>query len=110
MPQVLVGIAEVLRQAMIDHGHLDPHQVSLWVFDECHNAVRHHPFAHMLRKLHTVPEDKRGRILGLTASFDMRGDQANLVRKRKELESLMQVADGRVPPALPSPLFHTSHP
>ena len=89
---VLVGTAEIFRQSLVDTHFLSVSDISLCVFDECHNAVGNHPMANMMKHI-GVQEEVRPRIVGLTASFangkcdDL---QASLIKKRHELEELLQ--------------------
>eukprot|EP00667_Euglena_gracilis_P006422 EG_transcript_6477 len=86
---VLVGTAELFRRAL-QQAFISPAQFSLWVLDECHNAVGNSPFAGIMRCLHAhLPEAEWPRVLGLTASF-VNGSLQGIEAKRLKLEQLLQ--------------------
>eukprot|EP01042_Synura_sphagnicola_P001116 gene1116-1256_t len=85
---VIVATAEIIRMGLVDQGWLNPTDLSLVVFDECHNGVGNHPMAAIMRDsiLRTDPKD-RPRTVGLTGSF-INGALTNIVEKRAALEAL----------------------
>lgn len=85
--KLLVGTPEVFRRAL-DKGYLRPEQISLLIFDECHNAVGNLPMAAFMRLLPSPGP----RILGLTASFFMGTlkDPYKAEMAKIELEALLQ--------------------
>jgi endoribonuclease Dicer len=90
---ILVGTPEIFRQGLIDKGFFSPCQFSLFVFDECHNAVGKSPMATIMRdSVLKLEESIRPRILGLTASFvcGSTSNSASILKKRKEMETLFQ--------------------
>ena len=76
---------EVFRASIIDHAYLQAEHVSLCVFDECHHTKGRAPMARIMERIHSLPEQTRPHILGLTASFND-GRASNLASKRCDLE------------------------
>ncbi|UYV74239.1 DICER1 [Cordylochernes scorpioides] len=56
-------------QIILTHGFLALSQVNLMVFDECHKAVKNHPYCDIMKCFLTCPQENQPRILGLTASL-----------------------------------------
>ena len=46
--KVLVGTAEVFRASLVDRGFMKVAEISLCIFDECHNATKNNPMARIL--------------------------------------------------------------
>ena len=65
---VLVMTAPVFLNAL-QRGFVAINQINLLIFDECHYAVKEHPYAHILRCMDDCPPGDIPRILGLTASM-----------------------------------------
>jgi ERCC4-related helicase/uncharacterized membrane protein YgcG len=93
--RVLVGTAEIFRQALVDRGFLNVAQISLCIFDECHHAVGNAPMANIMRDAlysrHVASSAPPPRIVGLTASF-VSGKCDNLISKRHDLEALLHAS------------------
>ncbi|CAK8988854.1 unnamed protein product [Durusdinium trenchii] len=93
--QVLVTTAEVLRQAIVDHGFLQlDADCKLLVFDEAHHAIGKHPFAQILKKVGDL--NKRPRLVGLTACY-LHGKFRFPEKKKKDLERLFLEGNMWVP-------------
>ncbi|CAD7941345.1 unnamed protein product [Amoebophrya sp. A120] len=92
--KVIVATAEVARRILLDQRLLDPEELSVVVFDECHNCGGQSPMALICRNaLHCQQQQenrKRPRILGLTASFCRGGKVNALQQERADLEKLLQ--------------------
>eukprot|EP00929_Paragymnodinium_shiwhaense_P060647 TRINITY_DN30290_c0_g1_i1.p1 TRINITY_DN30290_c0_g1~~TRINITY_DN30290_c0_g1_i1.p1 ORF type:complete len:758 (-),score=131.82 TRINITY_DN30290_c0_g1_i1:157-2373(-) len=87
--QVLVGTAEVFRRAL-DKAYLRLAEISIIIFDECHNAVGNSPMAAMMKDF--VARAPSGpRVLGLTASIVAGGikKRSDVELKKIELEALL---------------------
>lgn len=67
---VLVGIHEVFR-VCLESAHLNTQDLSLCIFDECHNAIGNSPVAKIAEAFRGTSSlvQHRPHILGLTASF-----------------------------------------
>ncbi|XP_023219961.1 endoribonuclease Dicer-like isoform X2 [Centruroides sculpturatus] len=63
---ILVMVAEVFR-LIIQHALLAMSKINLIVIDECHRAVKNHPYREALKCLDVCDPRNRPRILGLTA-------------------------------------------
>mmetsp|Transcript_91343 Transcript_91343/g.209304 ORF Transcript_91343/g.209304 Transcript_91343/m.209304 type:complete len:738 (-) Transcript_91343:94-2307(-) len=79
---VLVGVHDNFRNAFV-HGFLRPSQFSVAVFDECHSAIKGHPYVIIVKDFFSGC-DPSPRIVGLTASF-LHGVK-DLVTAREQLE------------------------
>jgi len=88
---ILLGTAALFEQAFVTDRRISIGQISLIVFDECHNACGNSPMAVVMRD-GVAPYQARGlpgpRILGLTASF-VNGNLKNIEQKRRNIESLL---------------------
>ena len=89
---ILLGTAESFRKVFVTERFLSVDQFSLFVFDECHNAVGNSPMAAVMRDAVVPHVDSTWsdlpRILGLTASI-INGNLRNMEQKRRQLESLL---------------------
>jgi ERCC4-related helicase len=88
---ILLGTAALFQKVLVTDKYLSVSRFSLFVFDECHNAVGNSPMAAVMRD-GVAPHAARGldcpQILGLTASF-VNGNLRNMESKRQTLESLL---------------------
>ena len=66
--QVLVMTAQIFLD-ILHHGFMGLSRVNLLIFDECHHAVKNHPYREIMKVFDTCPEDEYPRVLGLTASI-----------------------------------------
>ncbi len=66
--QVLVMTAQIFLD-IVHHGYLALSKVNLLIFDECHHAVKSHPYAQIMKCFDTCPSDSYPHVLGLTASI-----------------------------------------
>eukprot|EP01063_Lacrimia_lanifica_P028502 TRINITY_DN4167_c0_g1_i5.p1 TRINITY_DN4167_c0_g1~~TRINITY_DN4167_c0_g1_i5.p1 ORF type:complete len:1076 (+),score=368.29 TRINITY_DN4167_c0_g1_i5:76-3303(+) len=106
--QVVVGIAAVVLQGLERVQTIQLHDVSLVVFDECHNAVGKSDMARICHWIHRHSEGRpdgapmwRGRVLGLTASWELaKVERSTLQQHREALEKVLQ-SNLYVPPSLP---------
>lgn len=64
--QVLVMVADIFRRVLCQ-GLISLSRINLIIFDECHRAVKNHPYREIARLFLSFPEP-HPRILGLTAS------------------------------------------
>ena len=85
--QVIVGTAEIIRKAVIDHGFLCLDGCcKLMVFDEAHHALKDHPFVKILRKVTgSVTKAPTPRLVGLTACY-LHGKMRAPEAKKRQLE------------------------
>ena len=65
---VLVMTAQIFLD-IVHHGFLALSKVNLLIFDECHHAVKSHPYAQIMKCFDTCPSDSYPHVLGLTASI-----------------------------------------
>ncbi|CAE8736126.1 unnamed protein product, partial [Polarella glacialis] len=90
---IIVGIGEVFKKAMVDYAFLRLEQLSLLVFDECHHAIGNHPFVAIMQDPLAWQQASRSqqtpRILGLTASY-LHGRCADLITRRERLERTLR--------------------
>lgn len=88
---IFLGTAALFQQAFVTYKYLAISDFSLFVFDECHNAVGNSPMASVMRD-GVAPLADCGktapRILGLTASF-VNGSIKAIEKKRRVLEALL---------------------
>ncbi|XP_022241304.1 endoribonuclease Dicer-like isoform X2 [Limulus polyphemus] len=66
--QVLVMTAEIFR-IILHHGFIPLSKVNLLIFDECHAAVKNHPYKEIMICFDTCPKENHPKVLGLTASI-----------------------------------------
>ena len=90
---VLLGTAALFQQSLVASKVISVESFSLFVFDECHNAVGNSPMAAVMRDavapyIQRVGHNHGPRVLGLTASF-INGSLKNMEKKRRNLEALM---------------------
>uniref|UniRef100_UPI003AFB824B AncD1D2 n=1 Tax=synthetic construct TaxID=32630 RepID=UPI003AFB824B len=87
--QVLVMTAQIFLD-ILNHGFISLSQVNLLIFDECHHAVKNHPYRQIMRHYKNLEQNDRPRILGLTASVINSKCKPNQVEKKiKELEATL---------------------
>ena len=95
---VVVGTPEIFRQLLATNKFAQVSQFSLFVFDECHNAVGNSPMACIMMDAvvpyyHSSSDNgetphQHPRVLGLTASF-VSGAMKNPEKKKRKLETLL---------------------
>jgi len=85
---VIVGIAAVLKRAMVDCGYIKAASVSLVVLDECHHAIGDDPFVSIIQE-GVQDVGARPRVLGLTASY-LHGRCKDLLDRRARLERTLK--------------------
>jgi endoribonuclease Dicer len=85
--QVIVMTADVLFN-LLTHNFVSITNINLLIFDEAHHAKKNHVYARIIRDFYLhVPDEKRPKIFGLTASpVDAR---TNVVQAATELEKLL---------------------
>ncbi|XP_076355471.1 endoribonuclease Dicer-like isoform X2 [Tachypleus tridentatus] len=66
--QVLVMTAEIFR-IILHHGFMPLSKVNLLIFDECHAALKNHPYKEIMICFDTCPKEDHPKVLGLTASI-----------------------------------------
>eukprot|EP00435_Cladocopium_sp_Y103_P038848 s1316_g10.t1 len=84
--QVFVGIGAIFQQALLQRAFLRLSELSLIVFDECHNAVGGHPF---VKDSVEWKNRQQPRVLGLTASY-LNGRTGDLLNRRRKLEETLR--------------------
>ena len=88
---ILLGTAALFQQVFVTDKCIPIGNISLIVFDECHNACGNSPMAVVMRD-GVAPYQARGfpgpSILGLTASF-INGNLRDMEQKRRTLEALL---------------------
>lgn len=65
---VLVMTSQIFLHIVL-HGFMAMSNVNLIVFDECHHAVKNHPYAEIMKCLDSCLPGSHPRVLGLTASI-----------------------------------------
>lgn len=66
--QVLVMTAQILLN-ILRHSIIKMDTIDLLVLDECHHAVKKHPYSLVMSEFyHTTPKEKRPAVFGMTAS------------------------------------------
>jgi DEAD/DEAH box helicase len=89
---ILLGTAALFQLALVTEKRISIEQVSLIVFDECHNATGNSPMAAVMRDAVAPYKAATGlpgpRILGLTASF-VNGNMRDIDKKRRSIEALL---------------------
>ena len=97
---VIVCTADILYKCLA-HSYIRMDEINLLVFDEAHHTKKNHPYARIIKDFYIdVDEDKRPRILGMTASpVDAQVDPKVAAA---ELEGLLhaQIATAADPAAL----------
>jgi endoribonuclease Dicer len=71
---------------VINARHLQIEHFSVMIFDECHHAIRNHPYTQLLKLVKAVPICQRPRLLGLTAS---QASTSTVETFRKQLDNLI---------------------
>ncbi|XP_033114296.1 endoribonuclease Dicer-like isoform X2 [Anneissia japonica] len=66
--QVLVMTAQIFKD-ILQHGYMGLSKVNLMIFDECHHAVKNHPYREIMRFFDICPKKDYPRVMGLTASI-----------------------------------------
>ncbi|CAH9090311.1 unnamed protein product [Cuscuta europaea] len=66
--QVLVMTAQILLN-ILRHSIIKMESINLLVLDECHHAVKKHPYSLVMSEFyHTTPKERRPSVFGMTAS------------------------------------------
>lgn len=66
--QVLVMTAQILLN-ILRHSIIKMEAINLLILDECHHAVKKHPYSLVMSEFyHTTPKDRRPSVFGMTAS------------------------------------------
>ena len=78
--QVLVMTAQILLN-ILRHSIIKMEAINLLILDECHHAVKKHPYSLVMSEFyHTTPKDKRPIVFGMTASpVNLKGNCDNKV-------------------------------
>ncbi|KAA8520803.1 hypothetical protein F0562_014925 [Nyssa sinensis] len=88
--QVLVMTAQILLN-ILRHSIIKMEAVNLLILDECHHAVKKHPYSLVMSEFyHTTPKEKRPSVFGMTASpVNLKGvsSQVDCAIKIRNLES-----------------------
>ncbi|KAL2468872.1 Endoribonuclease Dicer-like protein 1 [Forsythia ovata] len=88
--QVLVMTAQILLN-ILRHSIVRMDAINLLVLDECHHAVKKHPYSLVMSEFyHTTPREKRPSVFGMTASpVNLKGvsSQVDCAVKIRNLES-----------------------
>ncbi|PIN07709.1 dsRNA-specific nuclease Dicer [Handroanthus impetiginosus] len=88
--QVLVMTAQILLN-ILRHSIVKMEAISLLILDECHHAVKKHPYSLVMSEFyHTTPKGKRPSVFGMTASpVNLKGvsSQVDCALKIRNLES-----------------------
>uniref|UniRef100_A0A7N0UKV6 Uncharacterized protein n=1 Tax=Kalanchoe fedtschenkoi TaxID=63787 RepID=A0A7N0UKV6_KALFE len=88
--QVLVMTAQILLN-ILRHSIIKMEAISLLILDECHHAVKKHPYSLVMSEFyHTTPKEKRPSVFGMTASpVNLKGvsSQVDCAIKIRNLES-----------------------
>ncbi|CAN0889253.1 Endoribonuclease Dicer homolog 1 [Linum grandiflorum] len=88
--QVLVMTAQILLN-ILRHSIIKMESISLLILDECHHAVKKHPYSLVMSEFyHTTPKEKRPSVFGMTASpVNLKGvsSQVDCAIKIRNLES-----------------------
>lgn len=62
---------------------------NLFVFDECHNAIKDHPMMELMRKFNEYPESEQPRVIGLTGMLIMgKIKPVNVLNNLREVEGI----------------------
>lgn len=66
--QVLVMTAQILLN-ILRHSIIKMEAINLLILDECHHAVKKHPYSLVMSEFyHTTPKERRPSVFGMTAS------------------------------------------
>ena len=97
----MVFIHQVFLDA-VAHGFISISNLALLVMDECHHAVKNHPYSKIMTDWYH-PAKKKGRavpkVLGLSASIVVKAVKTEVFRKKKAklemmLDAVLETADG----------------
>ena len=97
----MVFIHQVFLDA-VAHGFISISNLALLVMDECHHAVKNHPYSKIMTDWYH-PAKKKGRavpkVLGLSASIVVKAEKTEEFRKEKAklemmLDAVLETADG----------------
>ncbi|KAM7276037.1 hypothetical protein ACFE04_017903 [Oxalis oulophora] len=88
--QVLVMTAQILLN-ILRHSIIKMEAINLLILDECHHAVKKHPYSLVMSEFyHTTPKERRPSVFGMTASpVNLKGvsSQVDCAIKIRNLES-----------------------
>uniref|UniRef100_A0A182R5E4 Dicer-2 n=1 Tax=Anopheles funestus TaxID=62324 RepID=A0A182R5E4_ANOFN len=66
--QIIISTAQILLD-VLRHGYMNPSNINLIVFDECHRAVGQHPMHAIMKEIFAAPAKDRPRIMGLSGTL-----------------------------------------
>ncbi|XP_035891817.1 endoribonuclease Dicer [Anopheles stephensi] len=66
--QIIVCTAQILLD-VLRHGYMQPANINLIVFDECHRAVGQHPMHAIMKEIIAAPSNVRPRVLCLSGTL-----------------------------------------
>ncbi|VDD85879.1 unnamed protein product [Enterobius vermicularis] len=88
--EVVVSTAQIFLN-VLDHGFIHLEDIALLVLDECHHVLgKNHPYRRIMHRYKNCSEDKRPKVLGLTASLiNDKTPSSKLRQLISQLESIM---------------------
>lgn len=87
---VLVLTPDIFKMLLL-HGFLSLRKINLLIFDECHRAVRNHPYCEIMKCFDVCPPENQPRILGLSASLvNGKCKPCKVGQQIKNLEKILQ--------------------
>ncbi|XP_050079861.1 endoribonuclease Dicer [Anopheles maculipalpis] len=66
--QIIICTSQILLD-VLKHGYMQPANINLLVFDECHRAVGQHPMHAIMKEIIAAPAKDRPRVLGLSGTL-----------------------------------------